>query len=175
MAFYTIEEDTDKIIAHSSANNPERIRGAQYFDTEAKLRALAVEWPTSRLIRIWNSIPGVIPVTRFTSRKLALTRIWKSIQTPGGPNPDNQLQHRVGAAPKTLAHRKRSAPKGSRTEAIIALLKQPDGATVDVIREATGWQAHSVRGFISGTIGRRMKLKVLSAKTNGVRTYRVKA
>jgi Protein of unknown function (DUF3489) len=40
---------------------------------------------------------------------------------------------------------------------------------------ATGWQAHSVRGFISGTLGKKLKLKVESFKTDkGARTYRVK-
>jgi hypothetical protein len=40
---------------------------------------------------------------------------------------------------------------------------------------ATGWQAHSVRGFISGTLGKRLKMKIDSFRTEkGDRAYRVK-
>ena len=55
------------------------------------------------------------------------------------------------------------------------MLKQPGGSTVKQIMKTTGWQAHSVRGFISGTLGKKLKLRVESFKTDkGDRTYRVK-
>jgi hypothetical protein len=57
---------------------------------------------------------------------------------------------------------------------MIALLKQQDGATLKDIMSATGWQAHSVRGFISGTLGKKMGLSVVSAKNEGGdRVYRI--
>jgi hypothetical protein len=56
--------------------------------------------------------------------------------------------------------------EGSKTEAILGLMKQPSGTTLKAIMEATGWQAHSVRGFISGTLGKKMGLAVVSAWRN---------
>ncbi len=62
--------------------------------------------------------------------------------------------------------------EGSKTAKIIALLKRPGGATAKELMKATGWQAHSVRGFLSGTVRKKMGLSVVSMKTeDGERTY----
>ena len=67
------------------------------------------------------------------------------------------------------------AREGSKTAQILELLKRPGGATLKGIMPATGWQAHSVRGFISGTLGKKMQLDVVSAKgEDGERTYSLK-
>jgi hypothetical protein len=66
------------------------------------------------------------------------------------------------------------ARAGSKTETILALMKQPGGVTLKAIMDATQWQAHSVRGFISGTLGKKMGLTVVSAKgDSGERTYSI--
>jgi hypothetical protein len=98
---------------------------------------------------------------------------------------------RAHAAPKkSKAGKKASPPKkapkggkkaggardGSKAAKILDLLKRPEGATLAAIMKATSWQAHSVRGFLSGTIGKKMGLKVASTKTeDGERTYSIKA
>ena len=62
--------------------------------------------------------------------------------------------------------------EGSKTTTILTLIKREGGVTLKEIMEATGWQAHSVRGFISGTLGKKMGLTVGSAKSEkGERTY----
>jgi hypothetical protein len=67
------------------------------------------------------------------------------------------------------------ARAGSKTAKILDLLKRPEGATLKGLMKATDWQAHSVRGFLSGTIGQKMGLKVTSTKTeDGDRTYSIK-
>ena len=67
------------------------------------------------------------------------------------------------------------ARTGSKTAEILDLLKQPNGATLLELMKATGWQAHSVRGFLSGTVGKKMGLTVTSTKgEDGERTYSVK-
>ena len=56
------------------------------------------------------------------------------------------------------------------------MLKRPDGATLADIMSATDWQAHSVRGFISGSLGKKMGLTVESFKRpDGARAYRTGA
>ena len=67
-----------------------------------------------------------------------------------------------------------SARDGSKAAKIIDLLEQPNGATLGEIMKATDWQAHSVRGFISGSLGKKMGLTVTSAKReNGERVYSI--
>jgi len=86
------------------------------------------------------------------------------------------------AAPKAGAPKK--APKagrkagaarhGSKAAKIIDLLKRPNGATLAEIMKATEWQPHSVRGFISGSLGKKMGLTVVSAKReSGERAYSI--
>ena len=67
------------------------------------------------------------------------------------------------------------ARDGSKTAKILAVLGRPGGASVTELLKATGWQPHSVRGFLSATVGKKMGLKVASAKgKDGERRYSVK-
>jgi hypothetical protein len=64
---------------------------------------------------------------------------------------------------------------GSKAAKILDLLKRPGGATAKELIKATGWQPHSVRGFLSGTVSKKMGLAVTSTKgEDGERTYSVK-
>jgi hypothetical protein len=59
---------------------------------------------------------------------------------------------------------------------VLALLKRDGGVTAQELMTTTGWQAHSVRGFLSGTVGKKMGLSVVSIKAeNGERIYSVSA
>jgi hypothetical protein len=76
---------------------------------------------------------------------------------------------------KAAEAEKPAARQGSKTAQIVELLKRPGGATLQELMAATEWQPHSVRGFISGTLGKKMGLTVESAKTeDGKRTYSLK-
>ena len=69
-----------------------------------------------------------------------------------------------------------SAKEGSKAAKIIDLLKRPNGATLAEIMKAANWQAHSVRGIISGTLTKKMGLTVVSVKgEDGERNYSIKA
>ena len=68
------------------------------------------------------------------------------------------------------------ARQGSKTAKFLDLMKRSGGATGADLTKATGWQAHSVRGFISGVLGKKMGLTVASTKgEDGERSYSIKA
>jgi hypothetical protein len=74
------------------------------------------------------------------------------------------------------APREKGVRAGSKTNAILELLKRPGGVTAKELMKVTGWQPHSVRGFLSGTIGKKMGLTVTSTKgEDGERSYSVRA
>ena len=66
-----------------------------------------------------------------------------------------------------------SARAGSKTAKVLDLLKRSGGASLKELMKATGWQAHSVRGFLSGALGKKMGLTVSSAKAGEDRRYSV--
>jgi hypothetical protein len=76
----------------------------------------------------------------------------------------------VGATqPKT---RKEREPTKKRV--CIDLLSRPDGASTEELQQATGWQAHSVRGFLAGTVKKKLGLTLVSDKpADGPRRYRI--
>ena len=81
-------------------------------------------------------------------------------------------------APKLPRDAKKAdgARDGSKTAKVLDLLKRPEGVTAKELMKATGWQPHSIRGFLSGTVGKKMGLTVTSTKgEDGERTYSVKA
>ena len=63
---------------------------------------------------------------------------------------------------------------GTKQSMLIALLQGPEGATMDTIMAATGWQSHTVRGAMSVALGKKLGLVVTSAKEgDGARVYRI--
>ena len=79
-------------------------------------------------------------------------------------------------APKASSakSKKRVTPSQSKQEAVIKLLRRKSGATIDDIVAETGWQPHSVRGFFSGLIKKKLKLPLVSdVSKDGVRRYHI--
>jgi Protein of unknown function (DUF3489) len=75
-----------------------------------------------------------------------------------------------GNKAKALSDRDRP---GSKQDTILVLLRRPEGAGLDVLVKETGWQKHSVRGFLAGTVRKKLKLPLVSEKIDGVRNYRI--
>jgi hypothetical protein len=204
MTTFTIDNE-NQIMAYLSAEDANSNPQAQQFTSAKELARLAAKWPATRLVELWNSLPGQKPVKKL-DRKAAVARIWAAIQSvapdgtaqaadtaphapavaPAKPQAGKQATPaaKPAKAPKiTKAPKTRKAPEaveiktrvGSKTAHVLDLLKRPGGATLTIIMEETGWQAHSVRGFISGTLGTKMGLTVESAKGEaGERTYSLK-
>ena len=63
----------------------------------------------------------------------------------------------------------------SKQSHVIAMLRSPAGATIDAMMKATGWQQHSVRGFLAGVVRKRLNLKLSSEKVDGNRVYQIKS
>jgi len=76
-------DNENSITAFSSQQEAEGAQG-ESFTSQQQLTDLAANWPATRLIEIWNGIPGLTPVKKFTDRKSAITRIWKAIQSLNG-------------------------------------------------------------------------------------------
>ena len=91
----------------------------------------------------------------------------KPAKSPSSVRAAKPAQHSV-EEPKTNKTNARS--KQAR---VIAMLRSPTGTTIAAIMKATGWQQHSVRGFLAGVVRKRLKLNLVSKKLNGNRIYRI--
>ena len=183
MTTFAITTDNNITAFTAAEQVPE---GQQRFATEKELAKVSAEWPISRFAEVWNGFAGVVPfdslkpVKKFTDRKTAVSRIWKAIQALT-PAPASQV---APAAPKKAKATKQANPKddatgangvrkGSKKAVVLELIRRPDGASLKEIMDATQWLAHSVRGFISGSLGKKMGINVESFKrADGERAYR---
>jgi hypothetical protein len=149
--------------------------GHTTFATERELAGVTSDWASGKLVEIWNQLPEVTPIRKFTDRKFAVARIWKAVQTLEplvAPQAAQEPAKKVRLGRKAITQD--GAPQANKTATVLDLLRREGGATLDDIMSATGWQAHSVRGFISSVLGKRMSLPVESAKReDGKRVYSI--
>ena len=104
-----------------------------------------------RLLALWNALPGVDKRRKVGDREALIDQLWSAIEML--PDPD---------------------PKGpSKQDVVIAMLRQPVGATIDEVASITGWQRHTVRGLFSGTLKKKLGLTLASAKEERGRVYRI--
>jgi Protein of unknown function (DUF3489) len=68
-----------------------------------------------------------------------------------------------------------SIGSGTKQQAVLALLREPQGTTIATIMKATGWQPHSVRGFLTAVVRKKLGLTLLSEKPGEERVYRIVA
>ena len=81
------------------------------------------------------------------------------------PEPAQPTAPRSGGVSKKIATSKQAQ--------VIAMLQSASGATIAAMMQQTGWQQHSVRGFLAGVVRKRLKLKLNSMKVDGDRVYRI--
>ena len=65
------------------------------------------------------------------------------------------------------------AKRPSKQDAVIAMLRRPEGSTVDEVVNATGWQRHTVRGVFSGTLKKKLGFTIASTNEERGRVYRI--
>src|SRR5277367_706525 len=85
-----------------------------------------------RLLALWNALPDVEKRRKVGDREALIDQLWSAIEALPEPEPQPD--------PK----------RPSKRDAVIAMLRRPEGATVDEVASATGWQRHTVRGVFSG-------------------------
>ncbi len=106
-----------------------------------------------RLLALWNALPSVEKQRKVADRDALIDQLWSAIEMLPNPQPE--------------------AKRPSKQEEVIAMLRRPEGATVDEVVGATGWQRHTVRGVFSGTLKKKLGLTLASAKEERGRVYRI--
>ena len=164
------DEEGDKAVKYFIAKNdrirvlpegvPEPEDAELVFGSAAELQEGVAKWPLARLVGIWNKLPEGRRIKRFESRRVAVDRIWRAMLG---------IREQVG-----VSRGRRGRPKSAtinKTKIIIAMLGQPEGATLKALMQATRWQAHSVRGFLSAKLVKQLALPVKSFRRDGERVY----
>ena len=121
--------------------------------SNAELHAAAVSG--KRLLALWNALPGVEKRKKVGDRDALIDQLWSAIELLPDPEPQ--------PGPK----------RPSKQDVVIAMLRQPEGTTVDEVASVTGWQRHTVRGVFSATLKKKLGLILASAIEERGRVYRV--
>jgi hypothetical protein len=111
----------------------------------------AARLSAKRLLALWNGLPDVDRLSKVGNREVLVDRLWSALEAL----PDPQR------------------PRPSKQAGVIALLRRPEGVTVDEVRAATGWQRHTVRGVFSGALKKKLGLAVVGTKEERGRVYRI--
>jgi Protein of unknown function (DUF3489) len=106
-----------------------------------------------RLLALWNALPGVEKRRNLGDREALIDQLWSALEKLPEPEPD--------------------AKRASKQAEVIAMLRRPEGVTVDEVASLTGWQRHTVRGVFSGTLKKKLGLTLSSAKEERGRVYRI--
>ena len=110
-----------------------------------------------RLLALWNALPGIEKRTKVGDRETLIDQLWSAVEAL--PDPDQQA----------------AAKRPSKQDAVISMLQRPEGATVEEVASAMGWQRHTVRGLFSGTLKKKLRLTLASATEERGRVYRIAA
>jgi hypothetical protein len=127
--------------------------------------------------------PGILPrrlVGRggasVVRRNAAINRMEDSMPKSAKKRSSKSTAARATAAKPpqpAITDREKKNDAGSKQARVIEMLQSPTGMTIAAMMKETGWQQHSVRGFLAGVVRKKLKLKLNSNKIDGSRVYRV--
>jgi Protein of unknown function (DUF3489) len=146
MRVYLINSD-DLITAHMAPIEPQENEIAVALLEELHAARLSGK----RLLALWHGLPGTERLTKMGDRTAFTDRLWTVMETL----PDQQ------------------PARASKQNDVIAMLRRPEGATVDEVRAVTGWQPHTVRGLFSVALTQPLGLAVVAAREERGRVYRI--
>ena len=150
MRIYIIGNDGIRLCREAPADLNE---GEIAVASKAELHAAPLNG--KRLLALWNALPGVEKRRKVGDRGTLIDQLWPAIEALPEPEPPSD------------------AKRPSKQDAVIAMLRRPEGATVDEVTSATGWQRHTVRGVFSGTLKKKLGLTLASAREERGRVYRI--
>jgi hypothetical protein len=97
----------------------------------------------------------------------------KSTKQPTAASSAAPVSTAKHARPVAGDPKSKKADPASKQSRIIAMLRSTSGTTIAAMMKVTGWQQHSVRGFLAGVVRKRLKLKLDSKKVDGNRVYQI--
>jgi hypothetical protein len=146
MRVYIINAD-DLIVSREAAPEP----GENEIIVRSLAELRAARLTGKRLLSLWNGLPGVDRLSKVGNREALVDRLWSALEAL----PDPQ------------------SARPSKQAEVIGLMRRPEGATVEEVRAATGWQPHTVRGVFSGALKKKLGLAIVAAKEERGRVYRI--
>jgi hypothetical protein len=102
-----------------------------------------------------GALPGVEKQRKVGNRGALIDEMWSGIEMLPDPEPQSE------------------AKRTSKQDEVIAMLRRPEGVTVDEVASLAGWQRHTVRGVFSGTLKKKLGLTLASAQEERGRVYRI--
>ena len=119
--------------------------------------------------RVGAQKPHVTPSKAKSARKTTPAK-----QAPKGGKQAVKKEVKPASKKASRPAKATEAREGSKKSLVLELLRRPKGATLAELATATGWQNHSIRGFLSGALGKKMGLQIDSTKReDGQRTYQL--
>jgi hypothetical protein len=115
-----------------------------------------------------------ISVKKAKSHNAAAKRATNSTRHAPPHSAQQRRKPLVGRVDPASITAKGSANRETKHDKVLAMLRSKQGTTIAAMMKTTGWQQHSVRGFLTGVVRKRLKLNLTSEKPDKDRIYRIK-